>query len=164
MIISSKKHGRIIAAKDAEIVELSDKLKGTKKLLSDKEIELYEMNKECNKLSDELDQTKEHLKDTDIALDLIMDKAEELENENESLADTILTLKEDYEEAKREANEYKSRLNKIDDLKKQYKWYINKTIESGFLTHKITRDDVKKFISNEGIEGVMKLYMIASMM
>ena len=164
MIVSKRKHESIVSMKDADIKILENKLEGVKELLKARDLELYEVDQEANKLSDELEQTKLHLKDTDIALDLIIDKVEELENENEGLADTILKLREDNIELQKEINSHKQRLRKIDDLKVQYKSYMDKVIDVNVVSHKLTRDDVKKFLSNEGIEGIVKLYMIASMM
>lgn len=164
MIISKRKHESIVSMKDCDIKVLNNKLEGVKELLKARDLELYEVNQEANKLSDELEQTKSHLKDTDIALDLMIDKVEELENENEGLADTILKLREDNIELQREINSYKQRLRKIDDLKVQYKSYIDKSVEVNAVTHIMTKEDVKKFLSSEGIEGIVKLYMIASMM
>lgn len=164
MIISSKKHERIVSMKDADIKILENKLSGVKELLTQKELELYETEKECNKLSDELDQEKRHLEDTDIALDLIMDSNEELKQENEELADKIINMREDYNELQKECNAYKVRLNTIDSLKVQYKEYVDKAIEATAITHQLTRKDIDKFLSSEGINGIVKLYMIASMM
>lgn len=164
MIISKRKHESIVSMKDCDIKVLNNKLEGVKELLKTRDLELYEVNQEANQLSDELEQTKLHLKDTDIALDLMIDKVEELENENEGLADTILKLREDNMEFQKEINSYKQRLRKIDDLKVQYKSYIDKSVEVNAVTHIMTKEDIKKFLSNEGIEGIVKLYMIASMM
>lgn len=164
MIISKKKHERIVSMKDADIKILENKLSGVKELLTQKELELYETEKECNKLSDELDQEKRHLKDTDIALDLIMATNEDLKQENEELADKIINMREDYNELQRECNAYKRRLNTIDSLKVQYKEYVDKAIEATVITHQLTRKDIDKFLSSEGVNGIVKLYMIASMM
>lgn len=164
MIVSKRKYESIVSMKDADIKILENKLEGVKELLKARDLELYEVNQEANKLSDELEQTNLHLKDTDIALDLMIDKVEEMENENEGLADTILKLREDNIELQKEINSHKQRLRKIDDLKVQYKSYMDKVIDVNVVSRKLTRDDVKKFLSNEGIEGVIKLYMIASMM
>lgn len=164
MIISKRKHESIVSMKDCDIKVLNNKLEGVKELLKARDLELYEVNQEANQLSDELEQTKLHLKDTDIALDLMIDKVEELENENEGLADTILKLREDNIELQKEINSYKQRLRKIDDLKVQYKSCIDKTIDANVVSHKLTKEDIKKFLSNEGIEGIVRLYMIASMM
>lgn len=164
MIISKRKHESIVSMKDCDIKVLNNKLEGVKELLKARDLELYEVNQEANQLSDELEQTKLHLKDIDIALDLMIDKVEELENENEGLADTILKLREDNIELQKEINSYKQRLEKIDDLKVQYRTYIDKSVEVNAVTHIMTKEDVKKFLSNEGIEGIVKLYMIASMM
>lgn len=164
MIISKKKHERIVSMKDADIKILENKLSGVKELLTQKELELYETEKECNKLSDELDQEKRHLEDTDIALDLIMATNEDLKQENEELADKIINMREDYNELQKECNAYKVRLNTIDSLKVQYKEYVDKAIEATAITHQLTRKDIDKFLSSEGINGIVKLYTIASMM
>lgn len=164
MIISKRKHESIVSMKNSDIKILENKLEGVKELLKARDLELYEVNQEANKLSDELEQTKLHLKDTDIALDLMIDKSEELESENEELADSILKLREDNIELQKEINSYKQRLRKIDDLKVQYKLYMDKAIDANVVSHKLTRDDVKRFLSNESIEGIINLYMIASMM
>ena len=164
MIVSKRKYESIVSMKDADIKILENKLEGVKELLKARDLELYEVNQEANKLSDELEQTNLHLKDTDIALDLMIDKVEEMENENEGLADTILKLRKDNIELQKEINSHKQRLRKIDDLKVQYKSYIDKVVDVNVVSHKLTRDDVKKFLSNEGIEGIIKLYMIAAMM
>lgn len=54
MIISKKKHERIVSMKDADIKILENKLSGVKELLTKKELEFYETEKEANQLSNEL--------------------------------------------------------------------------------------------------------------
>ena len=164
MIITTKKHERIVSMKDLEIAELNLKFEGVKGLYNKKELELYEANKEANKLSDELDQVKEQLKDTDIALDLMIDKVDELENENEELGDKILNMREDNVDLQKENNEYKKQLDRVKEMLRQYKWYIDKSIEVGSVTHTLTYKDMQKFHSKEGVEGLMKFYQLAAMM
>lgn len=165
MIITKKKHDSIVSMKNLEIAELNLKLEGVKDLYDKKELELYELNQEANNLSDELDKTKEHLKDTDIALDLMIDKVDELENENEELGDKILNMREDNVDLQKENNEYKKQLDIVKEMLRQYKWYIDKSMEAGFANNcNITYKDMQKFHSKEGIDGIMKLYQLASMM
>ena len=171
MIITLAKHNRIVSMKDSEIEILKCKLEwgeklleGAKTLYKDTQLELYEADKEANELSEELDRTKEYLKDTDIALDLMIDKVEELENENEELGDKILNMREDNVDLQKENNKYKKRLDRVREMLRQYKWYIDKSIEVGSVTHTITYKDIQKFHSKEGVEGLMKLYQLAAMM
>ncbi|WP_250675489.1 hypothetical protein LZ906_017395 (plasmid) [Paraclostridium ghonii] len=164
MIISKKTHEKIVSMKDADIKILENKLSGVKELLTNKNLELYEADKECNSLSVELEQIKRHLKDTDIALDLMINKAEGLEQENEALADKILNMREDSCEFQKEINSYKTRLKRIDSLKVQYGEYMNKAIESNVTTHTLTKNDIDKFLSKEGLKGIIRLYMLASLM
>lgn len=164
MIITTKKHERIVSMKDLEIGELNAKLEGVKELYDKKELECYELDKEANKLSEELEQINEHLKDTDIALDLMIDKVEELENENEELGDKILNMREDNVDLQKETNEYKTQLDRVREMLRQYKWYIDKAIEVGSVTHTLTYKDMQKFHSKEGVEGLVKLYHLAAMM
>ena len=164
MIITKKKHERIDSMKDCDIKILENRVEGLKDLIKKRDLEIYELNQEANNLSDELDKTKEHLKDTDIALDLMIDKVDELENENEELGDKILNMREDNVDLQKENNEYKKQLDFIKELLRQYKWYVDKSIEVGSVTHNITYKDMQKFHSKEGVEGLMKLYQLAAMM
>lgn len=164
MIITKAKHEKIVSMKDLEIRELKEKLEGTKELYNEKELERYELDKEANKLSEELEEVKTHLKDTDIALDLMIDKVQDLENENEELGDKILNMREDNVDLQKEINEYKTQLDRVREMLRQYKWYIDKSIEVGSVTHTLTYTDMKKFHSKEGIEGLIKLYHLAAMM
>lgn len=165
MIITKKKHNEIVNMKDSDIEILQYKLEGAKKLYREAQLELYEVNKEANELSEELDKTKEHLKDTDIALDFMTDKVDELENENEELEDRIVNMREDNVDLQKENNEYKKQLDFIKEFLRQYKWYIDKSIEAGFVdNYTLTYKDMQKFHSKEGVEGIMKLYQLASMM
>lgn len=150
MIITKKKHDSIVSMKNLEIAELNLKLEGVKDLYDKKE--------------DELDKTKQHLKDTDIALDLMIDKVDELENENGELGDKILNMREDNVDLQKENEEYKKQLDRVKEMLRQYKWYIDKSIEVGSVTHTITYKDMQKFHSKEGVEGIMKLYQLAAMM
>ena len=148
MIITTKKHERIVSMKDLEIAELNLKLEGVKGLYDKKELELYEANKEANKLSDELDQVKEQLKDTD-----------------KELEDKILNMYEDNVDLQKENNEYKKQLDRVKEMLRQYKWYIDKSIEvENASTYTLTLKDIHKFHSKEGVEGLMKLYQLAAMM
>lgn len=164
MIITKKKHERIVSMKDCDIKILENRVEGLKDLIKKRDLEIYELNQEANNLSDELDKTKDHLKDTDIALDLMIDKVDELENENEELGDKILNMREDNVDLQKENNEYKKQLDFIKELLRQYKWYIDKSIEVGSVTHTITYKDMQKFHSKEGVEGLIKLYQLVAMM
>lgn len=185
MIISKKKHERIVSMKDADIVVLENsifnlkqqltqkelnigtvngKLEGTKELLKKSEQEKYEVEKEANQLSNELSLKEKRIEDLEIAINYSDDERKELKRENEELADKIINMREDYNELQKECNAYKRRLNTIDSLKVQYKEYIDKAIEATAITHQLTRRDTDKFLSSEGINGIVKLYTIASMM
>ncbi|EQK39776.1 hypothetical protein C672_3571 [[Clostridium] bifermentans ATCC 638] len=145
MIISKKKHERIVSMKDADIVVLekrldtfygrltqkekelesvNDKLEGTKELLKKSEQEKYEVEKEANKLSNELSIKEKRIEDLDIAINYSDDERNQLKKENEELADKIINMREDYNELQKECNAYKVRLNTINSLKIQYKEYI----------------------------------------
>ena len=178
MIVSKRKHESIVSMKDADIKILENKLdakekdlkvangklEGVKDLLKKRDFELYETNQEANKLSNEVETLKTRNKDKDIAINYLEEEKKQLIADNERMNNINLTLHEDNSELQKEINSYKQRLRKIDDLKVQYKSYIDKVIDINVVSHKLTRDDVKKFLSNEGIEGIVKLYMIASMM
>lgn len=165
MIITKKKHKSIVSMKDCDIKILENRVEGLKDLIKKRDLEIYELNQEANNLSDELDKTKEHLKDTDIALDLMIDKVDELEHENEELGDKILNMQEDNVDLQKENKEYKNQLDIVKEMLRQYKWYIDKSMEAGFANNcTITYKDMQKFHSKEGIDGIMKLYQLASMM
>lgn len=164
MIITKKKHDSIVSMKNLEIAELNLKLEGVKDLYDKKELELYKANKEANKLSDKLDQVKGQLKDADIAYALILDDIEILEHENYKLEDKILNIEDDNVNLQKENSEYKKQLDFIKELLRQYKWYIDKSIEVGSVTHTLTLKDMQKFHSKEGVEGLIKLYQLAAMM
>lgn len=178
MIISKRRHESIVSMKDADIkilenkldakekdlVVLDGKLEGVKDLLKKRDLDLYELNQEANKLSNEVETLKTRNKDKDIAINYLEEEKKQLIADVNRVNDTNLKLREDNIELQKGNNYYKQRLRKIDDLKVQYKSYIDKVIDVNVVSHKLTRDDVKKFLSNEGIEGIIKLYMIASMM
>lgn len=178
MIISKRKHESIVSMKDADIkilenkldakekdlVVLDGKLEGVKDLLKKRDLELYEANQEANKLSNEIEVLKTRNDDKDIAINYLEEEKKQLISDTNRLNDTNLKLRDDNIELQKEINSYKQRLRKIDDLKVQYKSYIDKVIDVNVVSHKLTKEDIKKFLSNEGIEGIVKLYMIASMM
>ena len=179
MIITKKKHERIVNMKNETIVHLEDlvakknedikvlngKLEGHKNLIKERDLDIYKIKQRKIELIDELNKTREHLKDTDMALDLMIDKVDELEHENEELGDKILNMREDNVDLQKENNEYKRLLEFIKEMLRQYKWYIDKSIEVGFVDNStITYKDMQKFHSKEGVEGIMKLYQLAVMM
>lgn len=165
MIITKKKHERIVSMKDCDIKILENRVEGLKDLIKKRDLEIYELNQEANNLSDELDEISGLLECQNIAYDLILDNIEILKHENSKLEDKILILEDDNVNLQKENNEYKKQLEFIKELLRQYKWYIDKSIEVGNAsTYTLTLKDIHKFHSKEGVEGLMKLYQLAAMM
>lgn len=164
MIITTKKHKSIVSMKDCDIKILENRIEGLKDLIKKRDLEIYELNQEANNLSDELDRINEHLESTNIAYDLTLDDIEILEHENYKLEDKILNIEDDNVNLQKENEEYKKQLDRVKEMLRQYKWYIDKSIEVGSVTHTITYKDIQKFHSKEGVEGLIKLYQLTAMM
>lgn len=164
MLITKKKHESIISMKDCDIKILNNKLEGVKELLKARDLELYEVNQEANKLSGEIEilKTREH--DKDISIDYLEETNNSLLKDIDRINNVNVKLNHRLLEVKNENEELKKRLDKIDSLKKQYKEYIDVAIDASIVSRTLTKQDVKKFLSDEGIEGIVKLYTIASMM
>lgn len=164
MLITKKKHESIIAMKDCDIKILNNKLEGVKELLKARDLELYEVNQEANKLSEEIEFLKVRERDKDISIDYLEEANNSLLKDIDRINEVNIDLNHRLLEVRNENEELKKRLDKIDSLKKQYKEYIDIAIDASVVSHTLTKEDIKKFLSNKGIEGIVKLYAIVSMM
>lgn len=164
MLITKKKHESIISMKDCDIKILNSKLGGVKELLKARDLELYKVNQEANRLSREVEFLKKRERAKDVSINYLEETNNLLTNDIDRINKINIDLNHTASKVIKENRELKKRLDKIDSLKKQYKEYIDIAIDASVVSHTLTKQDIKKFLSDEGIEGIVKLYTVASMM
>lgn len=157
MIITKSKHNKIVSLKDADIKIL-------KNVIASKNREIDCRKKESERMKLEISQAIETIKDNNVSIDLLADKVEHLEKENEELADKLINIREDLKEAYMELDKYKKDRQCINALKQQYKWHIDNAIKCKMISPSLTREDVKRMVSKEGIDCILDFNMLFSLL